>query len=127
MSKYSPQTVFEDKGGLINFTFSYLDVTISKTELSDTIDGFKASIKQKNPASTFYDLNVEKESNPPSASFDYRVNVMDGEIYMVMFIAVIKGKLLLSTFNCSFEKKNSYQLFAYRILKSIEEVGEDIG
>lgn len=75
-----------------------------------------------NPANTFYNIKTEEKA----AWFDFRSYALDGKLYNIIFAVNINNKLLLGSFSCPFDKKNSYELFAKRVILSIVPAEEEV-
>ena len=97
-SEQRPQEIRTSDDGTVNFTFSLFEVELSGRQIEDALGQFKAVIRKVNPAFIFYDFVVEADK--ALGWFDFKSYGLDEQIYNVMYITPVGGKLMHGIFNC---------------------------
>lgn len=120
-SEQRPQVIYSNPEGDVNFTFSLFDTPITDRQVMQAIDQFQLVIKKIQPANIFY----EKKQDPLNGSvvgwFDFKGYALDDQIYTMMYVTPIDGKVMHGIFNCRFSESLSWKHVALQLMQSIED------
>ena len=122
-SVHRPEAIYSCDEGAVAITFDLSDAEASPEDIPVTLLGLRSSIKRLHPANTFFEHEVEENTG----WFDYRSYAIDGDLYNILFISVIGGKLLLGSFSCPYESRHPYAPFAHKIIASVREAQREVG
>lgn len=119
-SENRPQLIKTSLDTSVNFYFSYFEnVTINENEVGIAIRQAHDALKKTNPAFVFYDEKEEKRETSTIGWFDYKSYGLDEQMYNIMAVTPIDGKLLHVGFNCRFRFRNEWKPSAIQVLSSI--------
>jgi hypothetical protein len=119
-SELRPQCIKTSPDTATNIGMSILDVPISESNLEKDANDLKLVLKKTNPALQFYNTGLEELKSFKLAWFDFKSFGIDGDMYNIMFIAPVEGKMLHGIFNCAFEEYNDWKSPALQMLKSFK-------
>ncbi len=119
MSEQRPQIIKTSLDTTVNFTFSIYEEEFSEKEIGNTIQQFKDLIQKVNPAYVFDELVVDKERN--IGWFDFKSYGVDEQIYNIMFVKPIDGKLMHGVFNCMYRDSAEWKDAAIQVIYSMKD------
>ena len=120
-SEHRPQCIYTTNDGSINIAFDLPDYPLEKSQIEEKISEWKLAIKRVNPAYVFYIEKIEILENTKIGYFDFKSYPLDQDLYSLIFITSIGGKLLLGTFNCPFVQYRDWKRLAVQMILSIED------
>ncbi len=120
-SAFRPQIIKTTLDSTVNFAFNLLggDGLSGKTE--EVANSFSIALKQTNPSIIFYDFSTEEMSDGNKISiFDFTSFGLDQQVYNLMGILFVNGKILQATFNCLERDKDDWKDAAKEVFLSVE-------
>lgn len=117
-----PQIIKTDLTGSINFTFSMLNASVEEAKLEAAVKGVKQMIKNLQPMNRFYDELTERTQSGLVSMFDYKSHAVDTQIYNIVYMTLIRGKIMHGSFNCDIKEKDNWHDTALQVIKSIRQV-----
>lgn len=116
-----PKIILSNEKGTVNFTFSQQDSTISSSELSNCIQGFRLVMKKLHPTSVLSKCDQLKSKTAEEIHyFSYEISALNGIIYGIQFILILDEKLVMGGFTCPKDAKREWEILVFQILESIE-------
>ncbi len=114
-----PQVIKTSLDTTVNFTFSLLDAAFEKAYIPNVLNQIKSILQKVNPALIFYDqtIDIEKELG----WFDFKSYGLDEQIYNIMYIVPIDGKLLHGIFNCQYRDIMEWKEAARQVIYSVRD------
>lgn len=88
--------------------------------IEDALGQFKAVIRKVNPAFIFYDFVVE--SDKALGWFDFKSYGLDEQIYNVMYLLPVEGKLMHGIFNCLYRDILEWKEAVHQIMMSVTDL-----
>ena len=119
-SEQRPQVIMTSDDGTVNFTFSLYDTEFNERQIEDALGQFKAVIRKVNPAFVFYDFVVE--SDKALGWFDFKSYGLDEQIYNVMYLLPVEGKLMHGIFNCLYRDILEWKEAVHQIMMSVTDL-----
>ncbi len=119
-SEQRPQVIKTSDDGTVNFTFSLYDTEFNERQIEDALGQFKAVIRKVNPAFIFYDFVVE--SDKALGWFDFKSYGLDEQIYNVMYLLPVEGKLMHGIFNCLYRDILEWKEPVHQIMMSVTDL-----
>ncbi len=119
-SEQRPQVIKTSDDGTVNFTFSLYDTEFNERQIEDALGQFKAVIRKVNPAFIFYDFVVE--SDKALGWFDFKSYGLDEQIYNVMYLLPVEGKLMHGIFNCLYRDILEWKEAVHQIMMSVTDL-----
>lgn len=119
-SEQRPQIIKTSLDTSVNFAFNLFNMEIDDSQIQDATKQFKDIIARVNPAYVFYHFVIENEPKV-LGWFDFKSYCVDANAYNVVFLTVIKKKLLHGMFSCLYKDALEWQDVLPQILKSIRE------
>lgn len=119
MSEQRPQIIKTSLDTTVNFTFSLYDIQLSEKNIDSTIHQFKELIQKVNPAYVFDEIVIEKERN--IGWFDFKSYGIDEQIYNIVYVKPIGGRLLHGVFNCTCRDNVEWKDAALQVIYSIND------
>ena len=120
-SEQRPQVIKTDLLCSINFAFNLFDKDIKPVEIQSAADGMKSLLKKVNPANIFYDGATEPLGETMLSWFEFKGHGIDTQIYYIMFLTSIGGKLLHGIFNCAIADMEVWKEAAFQVIRSIQD------
>lgn len=119
-SEQRPQVIKTSDDGTVNFTFSLYEVEFNERQTEDALGQFKAVIRKVNPAFIFYDFVIETDK--ALGWFDFKSYGLDEQIYNVMYIIPVEGKLMHGIFNCLYRDILEWKEPVHQIMMSVTDL-----
>lgn len=123
MSEQRPQVIMTSLDTTVNVGLSFVDVSVDADQLKVLKMQSMSALKNINPAIIFYEDRAEEDSEPPMAWFEFKSYGMDKNIFNLMFIAQVHGKLLHGNFNCDHDYATEWNEAARQMMHSVREEG----
>ena len=118
-----PKEIWSSPGTETNFCISYFDnIEINAEHIDEEADSLKQVLKKTNPAMDFYESGIYDLPDLKIAWFDYNSFGIDGDMYNIMFVSSVEGKLLHGAFICQFEDFEAWIGAAHQMIQSIRAV-----
>lgn len=119
-SEQRPQIVKTSLDTSVNIVFSLLNVDILDEQMEVLMEQMKSALKRMNPAFPFFDSKVEEE--PMTLGwFEFKNFGLDKNVYNLMFITRIDGKMLHGGFNCFYDDALEWREAAHKMITSIRD------
>lgn len=123
MSEQRPQIIKTSLDTTVNFTFSLYGIELPEEEIDSTIHQFKNLIQKVNPACVFDEIVTEKEQGV--GWFDFKSFGVDEQIYNIMYVKPIGGRLLHGVFNCMYRDMAEWKDAAIQVIYSVRDLTEE--
>ena len=123
-SKYRPPVILMSKDTLVNYGFHLVDFPLPKEQISKAIGGFLWNAKRVKPAAHFSEIQYIDKADGQVAFFSYDAAAADADIFQIIFVTDIEGKVLYGIFNCLIQERENWEEIALSSIKSIKEVGK---
>ncbi len=121
-SENRPQLIRTSLDTEVNFTFSLFPVPLAGEEAAPAVRQAADALKKVNPAIQFYDRESEPLGSSEIAWFDYKTYGLDDQLYNLMAVTPIGGKLFHIGFNCRFRLMNEWKPAAHQALLSVRDL-----
>lgn len=118
-SEQRPQVIKTSLDTTVNFTFSLYNVDFGEKYIEAALEQFRGIIRKVNPAFIFYELVVEKDKD--IGWFDFKSYGLDSQIYNIMYVKPIEGKLMHGIFNCMYRDVLDWKNAAHQIMLSVTD------
>ena len=120
-SEQRPQIIKTDLLGSTNFAFNLLDSPVKPSQMQSTADGIQTILQKVNPANIFYENGTETLGKTTLSWFDFKGYGIDTQIYYIMFVTAIGGRLMHGIFNCAIADMEAWKDAAFQVIRSIED------
>ena len=117
-----PQIIITDLSSRINFTFSLLEIDISMKNVPAMAKVFKEIIQKTQQKVIFYEESTEEVGEDKLSWFDFKSIAADSEIYNIMYIALVDGKVMHGIFNCLYEQMKEWKDIAKQVMMSVKDL-----
>lgn len=124
-SEQRPQIIKTSLDTTVNFTFSLFNQKFETSQVRHGIEQCREIIRKVNPAFLYYDLVVEDEKS--IGWFDFKSYGLDEQIYNVMYVTPVEGKMLHGIFNCRYRDVMDWKHVVHQVLMSIEDCSKNKG
>ena len=124
-SEQRPQIIKTDLLGSTNFAFNLFDKAIKPAQMKSAADGMKSILKKVNPANIFYESGTEPLCETMLSWFEFKGHGIDTQIYYIMFLTSIGGKLMHGIFNCAVADMEAWKEAAFQVIRSIQDRTEN--
>lgn len=121
-SEQRPKLILTSASLSVNLCLSMFDQPIQKNQVQQAITGYQLLIRRVNPANLFFEEKVETSASVAIGWFDYKSYALDNQLYNLMFVAPIGGKLMLGSFNCSYNEFDDWKCSVLQMLHSITDL-----
>lgn len=125
-SEQRPQIIKTDLLGSTNFAFNLFDQGIKAEQMESAADGMKAILKKVNPANIFYESGTEPLGNSMLSWFEFKGHGIDTQIYYIIFLTSIDGKLMHGIFNCAIKDMENWKEATFQVIRSIQDRTEKL-
>lgn len=126
-SQQRPQIIKTNPEGSINFAFNYLDIPLLAEQTIMAVEQFRVMIRKVQPANIFFDLKEESTADITISWFDYKSYCIDEQMYNVLYVTPINGKMLQGIFNCPFGAQEEWKPVVLQIMLSIQDMTKKKG
>lgn len=123
-SEQRPQIIKTSMDTTVNFSFNLFNMVTNDEQITDATKQFKNVIARVNPAYVFYHFKIEEEPKK-IGWFDFKSYCIDENVYNLVYLTVIRSKLLHGMFSCLYKDALEWQDVLPQIMKSIRE--DEIG
>lgn len=117
-----PELVMSSADCSVNFAFSLTDLPMRPEEAGQIIGQCRSVIQTLHPANLFYDLRTETREEGTLAWFDHKSYALDGQLYNLLFVLPVGGRLMQGVFNCGFDLAGEWKEPALAVMRSIEDL-----
>lgn len=124
-SKFRPPVILMSKDTMVTYSFHLMDVLLSDAELMEATKGFYLNMKKNTASGRFDEIQIIEREGGKVAAFSYEAAAMDADIFGVIYVTGIEGKLLYGAFNCIQPEREKWEGIAYYSVSSIREVNKD--
>lgn len=123
-SQQRPQVIRTSRDTTVNFGMSLTDIGIEEEHIKELRDQSREALKRLNPAFVFYESGVDKR-HVPVGWFEFKSYGLDTDVYNLMFVSRIGGKMLHGIFNCDYEDVLEWREAARQMMYSILDLSEE--
>lgn len=120
-SEQRPQIIKTDLLGSTNFAFNLFDQPIKPAQMQSAADGMQSILKKVNPANIFYESATEQLGGSNLSWFEFKGHGIDTQIYYIVFLTSIGGKLMHGMFNCAIADMEAWKPPAFQVIRSIQD------
>lgn len=122
-SDQRPQIIKSSMDTTTNFAFNLFNTFIKESQIVDATTQFKDIIARVNPAYVFYHFKIEE--NPKIIGwFDFKSYSVDANVYNLVYLTVVRNKLLHGMFSCLYKDALEWQDVLPQIMQTVKERGE---
>lgn len=122
-SEQRPQVIKMNNDTSVNFTFSLYDTPFNERQIESALSQFQRIILKVNPAFIFYDFIIIEEKN--IGWFDFKSYGLDEQMYNVMYITPIEGKLMHGIFNCMYRDILEWKDAVRQVMLSVVDLTQE--
>ncbi|MCH5258671.1 MAG: hypothetical protein J1F18_02900 [Lachnospiraceae bacterium] len=122
-SEQRPQVIKMNSNASVNFTFSLYETPLNENQIENALEQFREIILRVNPAFIFYDFVISEEKN--LGWFDFKSYGLDEQMYNVMYITPIEGKLMHGIFNCMYKDILEWKDAVQQVMLSIVDLTQE--
>ena len=122
-SEQRPQIIKMNDDASVNFTFSLYDTPFNERQIESALSQFQGIIHKVNPALIFYDVVILEEKN--LGWFDFKSYGLDEQMYNVMYITPIEGKMLHGIFNCMYRDILEWKDAVRQVMLSVVDLTQE--
>ncbi len=122
-SEQRPRVIKTSLDTTVNFTFSLLDSAFKKAFIPEVLNQFKNILQKANPAFIFYEQGVDVERE--LGWFDFKSYGIDEQIYNIMYVTPVDGKLMHGIFNCQYRDIPEWKEAAKQVIFSVMDCTKD--
>jgi len=119
-SNNRPTLVYTNKDGTINFAFNHTNNSIPADKLPEVLPVFVQQFNSSYPQIEWIKKNVGKVNKKDFIKLEFITPAMDSKIYNIMYVTVLEGRLLMSSFNCLESQMKDWSKDAKKSLNSIK-------
>ena len=123
-SQQRPQVIRTSRDTTVNIGMSLTDIGIEEEHIKELRDQSREALKRLNPAFVFYESGVDKR-HVPVGWFEFKSYGLDTDVYNLMFVSRIGGKMLHGIFNCDYEDVLEWREAARQMMYSILDLSEE--
>ena len=123
-SQLRPQVIRTSRDTTVNIGMSLTDIGIEEEHIKELRDQSREALKRLNPAFVFYESGVDKR-HVPVGWFEFKSYGLDTDVYNLMFVSRIGGKMLHGIFNCDYEDVLEWREAARQMMYSILDLSEE--
>ena len=123
-SQQRPQVIRTSRDTTVNIGMSLTDIGIEEEHIKELRDQSREALKRLNPAFVFYESGVDKR-HVPVGWFEFKSYGLDTDVYNLMFVSRIGGKMLHGIFNCDYEDVLEWREAARQMMDSILDLSEE--
>lgn len=118
LKQHSVFQVYTDEDATVNIAFEH---TLNKATLQD-LPAIKQVFEQQfnQTQIDFRKSEIKQINGRDFIVIEMITPAMDTEVYNLLFVTSLDGKLLMGTFNCTVEKMKEWQPLAKQILSSVK-------
>ncbi len=114
-----PTLVYTDSNGEVNIAFNYTQESITNADIPKIKTSILNQMKQVSSINLI-DSELKNINNKEFFIIKFYSEAVDTKVYNLMFGTELKGRLLMSTFNCTIAHYDEWHPTADEILNSIE-------
>lgn len=122
-SEQRPQIIKTSLDTTVNLGINMLNVDIQDEQIEPLLEQAKTALKRMNPAMTFYDSKIEK-APMMLGWFEFKSFGLDSNVYNLMFVTRVDGKMVQGVFNCIYEDALEWRDAAHQMVNSIRDITE---
>ena len=119
-----PQLIMTDEEGVVNFTFSLFEEEIEAEKIDGTLNQFQIMITTAQPANKFMGKGHIETNKYRCGWMEFKSHTLDGAVYNILSIIVIKERFILGLFNCPYEEWLDWKPVMLELLNTINEKEE---
>lgn len=123
-SEQRPQIIKTSLDTTVNLGMSMLDVEIPTEMISQLRNQTREALKRLNPSFPFYESGMEIK-NVPLGWFEFKSFGLDSDVYNLMFITRIEGKMVHGIFNCNYKDALEWRDAARQMMYSIKDITQE--
>jgi hypothetical protein len=114
-----PSLVYTNDDGSVDVGFRYTELVGNLPELRDNL---KSAFTNLYPSAKWYRCGIEGINGKEAVVLEFISPAIDTEIYNLLWITILDGKLMFSTFNCTKKQLGDWKEAAGRIMGSFREL-----
>lgn len=121
ISQQRPQIIMTSLDTTVNFGMSMTDAKMQVDQIKIVTKQMMEALKRLNPAFAFYDKQFETKY-VPLGWFEFKSYGIDTDVYNLMLISIIDGKMMHGVFNCDYADVLEWRDVARQIIYSIQDI-----
>lgn len=120
-----PQVIKTNENGTVNFCFNLFESPIEKEQIEPASASFRSILQKAQPSVMQLEHKTECLIDTDISWFAFRSFSMDEQIYNLIFITSIGGKLMNGTMNCPKGLEKDWRPIMRQVVLSIEDHAKD--
>lgn len=120
-SQQRPQIIMTSLDTTVNFGMSMTEAEMQVDQIKILSKQMMEALKRLNPAFAFYDNQFETK-HVPLGWFEFKSYGIDTDVYNLMLISIIDGKMLHGVFNCDYADTLEWRDAARQMIYSIQDI-----
>lgn len=118
-----PDFIYTNEETTVNFSLAHKDGKAANEDIPGVKDMIQEFVAKMHPASAVIDSEVIEVSGKNIAYFDFVAPAIDTEVYNMMFVFSLEGRLAIGSFNCPIDDMEDWKPVFVQMMQSIEQEG----
>lgn len=114
-----PEYIYSNPSHSMSLTFKLFDTEVNEEDLPNIRDSFKNTMLMIDKSNEDLGEDIIEMSDLKLPYFEIKTSAIDSDIYNLMFLTIVKGKLVMGSFNCPVSDKDDWQKPAKAMIKTI--------
>lgn len=119
-SEQRPQIIWSNETGTVNFCFSLFEMEMVPEQVDEAVTGFRSMLQRMQPGTEFFDFGIETVDKNKIGWFDFKNSAIDEQIYSILFVTPIHGRVCNGVFNCLFRDYEDWKPIMKQVLLSMK-------
>jgi len=119
-SERRPKLIYTNKRASVNIAFNHTENVSMNSNLPKVVDELKTTFENLYPSAQWYRSGIENINGKDVAVLELLTPAIDTEIYNLIWLSNLDGKLLIISFNCTKEKMDDWKPIAEQIMYSCQ-------
>lgn len=115
-----PTEIYSNESGTVSIGFNHTQNQMELEKLPKLLPAFVEQFSNMYPTIKWYKKEVRKIHGVDYVLLEFETPAIDTEIYNLMAITVLDGRMLISTFNCTVGVKSEWKDNASQIINSLQ-------
>lgn len=119
-----PPVILSTEDGSVNITLNLIEAIVCEEQIEPLKKVMKDNLKKICTGNSYFEDRIIQGDYLKIGYFDYKSIAVDEAIYNIMFITVVAQKPLVGSFNCPFDRRESWGEISIKLIKSIEDLAQ---
>ncbi|MBL6445375.1 hypothetical protein JMN32_03595 [Fulvivirga sp. 29W222] len=118
-SSNRPTIVYTNPEGSVNMVVNHTWNKISLNQLPEAIPTFSNQFEKLYPNIKWYRKELVKLNERDFVVLEFISPALDTDIYNLMFVTELEGRLLMFSFNCTKDQEIAWKMTANKMMRSV--------